>query len=75
MRKNKAQYVGTTEAGELLGFCPDHVRRLILSGKIPAEKVGANWIINKDNLASYSRQRWPRIKEVIQDGSGNQSHK
>jgi excisionase family DNA binding protein len=69
MIKNKANYVTSAEAAELLGFSRDHVRKLIIQGRIKAEKLGRNWIIEKKNLDKISRQRFPRIKENVDNGS------
>lgn len=58
MKKNK--YLTSYQAAELLGFCQDHVRRLILSGKIKAEKVGNNWLISPSDISKIKRKRFPR---------------
>jgi len=63
MIKNKSDYVTSLEASEMLGFSPDHVRKLILQGKIKGEKIGRNWIIQIKNLKNIRRQRFPRKKE------------
>jgi excisionase family DNA binding protein len=69
MIKNKSNYVTSAEAAELLGFSRDHVRKLIIQGRIKAEKLGRNWIIEKKNLDKIHRQRFPRHKENAEDGS------
>jgi len=70
MIRNKANYVTTQEAANILGFHPDYVRRLILQGKIKAEKLGQSWLIREKDLAKVTRQRFPRHKEKEDDGSG-----
>ena len=68
--ENKSLYVTASEAAKLLGFTPDYIRRLIWTKKIRAEKLGANWIINKKELKKITRQRFPRqSKEIAEDGS------
>lgn len=69
MIKNKANYLTSAEAANMLGFSADHIRNLINKGKIPAEKLGRNWIIEKKYLHKIQRQRYPRIKENRADGS------
>ena len=69
MIKNKANYLTSAEAAHSLGFSPDHVRKLILQGKIKAEKLGRNWIIEKKNLDKIHRLRFPKHKESVDDGS------
>jgi excisionase family DNA binding protein len=60
MIKNRTDYLTSSEAARLLGFTPDHIRNLIYLGKIKAEKLGRNWIIQKKNLEKITRQRFPR---------------
>lgn len=62
MIKNK--YLTSAEAAKLLGFTPDHIRRLILTNKIKAEKVGHNWLICPNHLKKIKRQRFPREKVI-----------
>ncbi len=69
MIKNKSNYVTSAEAAVLLGFSRDHVRKLIIQGRLKAEKLGRNWIIEKKNLEKIHRQRFPRHKENVDDGS------
>lgn len=69
MIKNKANYLTSAEAAQSLGFSPDHVRKLILQGKIKAEKLGRNWIIEKKNLEKIHRLRFPKHKEFLENGS------
>lgn len=64
-----ANYITAAEAAETLGFSKDHVRKLINQGRIKAEKLGRNWIIEKKNLEKIHRQRSPRTKEKVDDGS------
>lgn len=69
MIKNKSNYVTCTEAADLLGFSADYVRKLLGEGKLQGEKFGHNWIIDKKELAKIKRQRFPRAKEKISNGS------
>jgi excisionase family DNA binding protein len=69
MIKSKDNYLTSAEVAQALGVSHDYVRKLITKGKIKAEKLGRNWIVNKKNLEHVSRQRFPRTKENGQDGS------
>jgi len=60
MIRNKSSYVTSAEAAEIMGFSPDHVRKLIIRGKLKGEKFGRNWIIHKKELLKVKRQRFPR---------------
>ena len=69
MIKSKSNYMTAAQAAEILGFSHDHVRKLINQGRIKAEKLGRNWIIERKNLEKIHRQRFPRHKEKVDDGS------
>jgi excisionase family DNA binding protein len=47
--------VGTRQAGVILGFHPEHVRRLIRSGRLRARRVGGDYRVTLDDL-------WPLIE-------------
>ena len=49
MRDKK--FISTTEAAEILGISRIAVFKKIKAGKIKAEKVGRNFIIDRENLA------------------------
>ena len=58
MIRNKNEYLTTTEAARLLGFTPDHIRRLISQGIIKAnEKLGNSWLISHKAIANVKRRR------------------
>lgn len=63
----KDKYLTAKEAGRLLGFTADHVRRLILNGKIKAEKFGYNWFILPRNIMRIKRQRKSKFKEEFKN--------
>jgi excisionase family DNA binding protein len=47
--------VGTRQAGVILGFHPEHVRRLIRSGRLRARRLGGDYRVALDDL-------WPLIE-------------
>lgn len=61
MIKNK--YLTSAQAAKLFGFTPDYIRRLIMLGKIKAEKVGHNWLICPKDMRDIKRQRKKSIKD------------
>ncbi len=50
-----ADWITTTEAAELSGYHPDHLRELIRAGKIYAEKKGNAWWVDRKSLLDYIR--------------------
>jgi excisionase family DNA binding protein len=47
--------VGTRQAGVILGFHPEHVRRLIRSGRLRARRIGGDYRMALDDL-------WPLLE-------------
>lgn len=56
MIKNR-DYLTSAEAATALGFTADHVRRLIIKGKIKAVKLGHNWLIKPTAILHIKRLR------------------
>lgn len=71
MIKNKDVYVTSFEAAQILGFTPDHVRRMIQKGRIKATKLGHSWLIRRHDLSKVKRLRFPKSKEVTNGGDRN----
>ena len=46
--------LGTRDAATVLGFHPEHVRRLVRGGRLPARRVGGDYRLRLDDL-------WPII--------------
>jgi excisionase family DNA binding protein len=47
--------LGTRDAASVLGFHPEHVRRLVRGGRLPARRVGGDYRLRVDDL-------WPLIE-------------
>ena len=60
MKKNKTNYLTSSEAAALLSVDVSYIRYLILRGKIKAEKIGRDWAIKKKDLKCFKRKRFPR---------------
>lgn len=63
MNQLRDKYLTSFEVAELLGFTPDHVRRMICNGKIKAIKLGHNWLIDPKDLKGVRRVRFAKSKE------------
>lgn len=53
----KDKYLTTPEAAKLLGFSEDHIRHLIQTGAIKAEKLANRWLIKACAIKGITRQR------------------
>lgn len=51
------ELITSSQAAKLLGFTPDHVRRMINQGKIQAVKMGHIWMLKTTALKGIERQR------------------
>jgi excisionase family DNA binding protein len=47
------EYITTEQAASALGYHTESVRRLIRTGKLPAEKVAGVWLVHRDALRRY----------------------
>lgn len=63
MIKNLNKYLTSFQAAKKLGFSPDYIRLLIKQGKIKAEKLGQNWLIENRQIRNITRQRKPKNKK------------
>ena len=46
-------WISVSEASELSGYHPEHIRRLIRQGKINAKKFSIVWMVDRDSLLAY----------------------
>ena len=51
---NLSNYVSTREAAKRLGIHEESLRRIIRIGTLPAEKMGGQWYIDKDQLNIFT---------------------
>ena len=47
------EWISVTECAELTGYHPDHLRRLLRSGKIKAVHKGNMWWVDRESLREY----------------------
>jgi excisionase family DNA binding protein len=52
--------ITTNEAAERLGVSAARVRRLVLDGRLPAEKFGRDLVINESDLKAFERLKGGR---------------
>jgi excisionase family DNA binding protein len=58
------EYLSTQQVAERLGIDSSGVRKLILSGRLPAMKVGRDHLIKAEDLALVSDRKPGRPKKV-----------
>jgi len=49
------EYLSTTAAAIIAGISARHLVRLIVDGKINAQKVGRNWLVSRESAEGFSR--------------------
>jgi excisionase family DNA binding protein len=68
--KKPAELLSTSEVAERLKISKQHARALINEGKLPATKVGRDWVVNSDDLklvANRPKRGRPRKKPPEDD--------
>jgi len=58
-----SKLITTSLAAKMLGFTPDYIRRLILDGKIKAEKLGHNWVFTEAAIKHVKRIRFSKKED------------
>ena len=48
-------WITTAEAAKLSGYHPDHLRRLLVAGKIKARKFSGVWQVSRADLLQFMR--------------------
>jgi excisionase family DNA binding protein len=68
--KNLAtEYLSTTDAAIIAGISARHLVKLIVEGKIHAQKVGRNWLVSRQSAEGFSRHpSMGRPKKPIKQG-------
>lgn len=59
----------TKEVADLLGVQNQTIRKAIYSGKLTAEKVGRDYLINEDDLTAWNGTRKPRKRKKPTEGA------
>lgn len=57
------QCITAEAAAELTGYNIQHIRRLVLSGRLNAIRIGRSWLIKIESLEAY-------LNEVVAEGDG-----
>mgnify|MGYP006277221779 CR=1 FL=1 len=48
--------ISTTEAAQIQGVVGSRIRQLILSGELPAQRVGRTWVLKRSDVESFKRK-------------------
>ena len=60
--------ITTDKAAKILEITPRRVRALITSGRLPAQKLGRDWIIDEKDLDQVKERKPGRPKKHILKG-------
>jgi len=62
------ELISLSEAAELSGLSPDHLRRLVRQGDLWGKKIGRNWVTTTQAIREYLvRDRKPGPKPKRKD--------
>ncbi len=60
-------YISLSDAAKTSGYSQAHLRRLCVTGKLPAQKIGKAWVINPEELERFLgavEKQAPTLKEI-----------
>lgn len=57
--------IGTKEAAQRLGITPQRVVQLISMGRLSAEKVGRDWLMEESAVEDYQRGKPGRPRKAV----------
>jgi excisionase family DNA binding protein len=56
----KDKFSSLSEVSKLKGITTSHLRRMISTGKLKAQKVGYTWVIAQKDIKSLKRKRFKK---------------
>ena len=51
------EWLTVNEAADISGYHPDYIRQLIRKGKVNAKKFSIVWMVDKDSLLTYVKDK------------------
>ena len=48
-------WISVSEAARLTGYAPEHVRRLLASGKVKGQRFASVWQVDRVSLVAYTK--------------------
>lgn len=59
-------YLNTQQAGEILGVTSQRILALIHAGRLPAKKVGRDWLIARNDLDGFKKRPQGNFKLTLE---------
>jgi hypothetical protein len=53
----ETEWLTVNEAADISGYHPDYIRQLIRKGKVNAKKFSIVWMVDKDSLLTYVKDK------------------
>jgi excisionase family DNA binding protein len=60
MSKDLTKYVTTRQAAELFGVGQEHIRKLLIRGKVKGMQMGRDWIVFVPSIERYMNTKSPK---------------
>jgi excisionase family DNA binding protein len=48
-----AEWISVSEAAQITGYTPEHIRRLVSSGKVKGQRFASVWQVDRRSLLAY----------------------
>jgi excisionase family DNA binding protein len=58
-------FISLSEAADLAGLSAGHMNLLARQGKLPARKIGRNWVTTRAAVADYARDASKRSRDPL----------
>jgi excisionase family DNA binding protein len=59
-------YLNTHQAGEILGVTSQRILALIRAGRLPAKKVGRDWLVARSDLEGFEKRPQGNFKLTLE---------
>lgn len=68
------EHLTTQQVGKILNVTPQRVLALIRAGRLPATKVGRDWLITRQDLATFEKRPQGNYKLTAEQVPGDPIH-
>jgi excisionase family DNA binding protein len=56
------EFIPTKEAADILGISTRGIRDLLARGRLEGQKFGRDWLVDRQSVLAYKKQREQRLK-------------
>jgi len=64
-QRSKNRLLSTEQCGKIMGISASYIRRLIVNGKLVAQKCGHDWIVEELDLKAFMKTKKNKIIDKV----------